>query len=48
LGTGSDAKAVAYIEVSDGNKTRWGVGIDENTIRASLKAIMIGFDKISI
>ena len=48
LGTGSDAKAVAYIEVSDGNKTRWGVGIDENNIRASLRAIMIGFDKISI
>ena len=48
LGTGSDAKAVAYIEVSDGNKTRWGVGIDENTIRASLRAIVIGFDKISI
>ena len=48
LGTGSDAKAVAYIEVSNGNKTRWGVGIDENTIRASLRAIMIGFDKISI
>ena len=48
LGTGSDAKAVAYIEISDGNKTRWGVGIDENTIRASLRAIMIGFDKISI
>lgn len=48
LGTGSDAKAVAYIEVSDGNKTRWGVGIDENTVRASLRAIMIGFDKISI
>ena len=48
LGTGSDAKAVAYIEVSDGNKTRWGVGIDENTIRASLRAIMTGFDKISI
>ena len=48
LGTGSDAKAVAYIEVSDGNKTCWGVGIDENTIRASLRAIMIGFDKISI
>ena len=48
LGTGSDAKAVAYIEVSDGKKTRWGVGIDENTIRASLRAIMIGFDKISI
>ena len=48
LGTGSDAKAVAYIEISDGNKTRWGVGIDENTIRASLRAIMVGFDKISI
>ena len=48
LGTGSDAKAVAYIEVSDGNKTRWGVGIVENTRRASLRAIMIGFDKISI
>ena len=46
LATGSDAKAVAYIEVSDGVNTKWGVGIDENTIKASFKAITVGIDKL--
>ena len=47
MGTGSDAKAVAYIELTDGHINRWGVGIDENTIRASFKAILVGIDKLS-
>ena len=46
LATGSDAKAVAYIEVSDGENTKWGVGIDENTTKASFKAITVGIDKL--
>ena len=46
LATGSDAKAVAYIEVSDGESTKWGVGIDENTTKASFKAITVGIDKL--
>ena len=46
LATGSDAKAVAYIEVSDGVNTKWGVGIDENTTKASFKAITVGIDKL--
>ena len=46
LATGSDAKAVAYIEVSDGVNTKWGGGIDENTTKASFKAITVGIDKL--
>ena len=46
LATGSDAKAVAYIEVSNGVNTKWGVGIDENTTKASFKAITVGIDKL--
>ena len=42
----SIAKAVAYIEVSDGVNTKWGVGIDENTTKASFKAITVGIDKL--
>ena len=40
-GQGSDATAVAYVETTDeqGN-VRWGVGQDENTITASLRAVV--------
>jgi 2-isopropylmalate synthase len=40
LGAGADARATAYIEVTDGNAASlWGVGIDENIVTASLKAV---------
>ena len=40
-GQGSDASAVAYIETVDGDgNVRWGVGQDENTITASLRAVV--------
>jgi 2-isopropylmalate synthase len=40
LGAGADAQATAYIEVRNGQDvTLWGVGIDENIITASLKAV---------
>ncbi|NBP50582.1 MAG: 2-isopropylmalate synthase [Actinobacteria bacterium] len=46
LGQGSEATAVAYVECTDGaGGTRWGVGIDPNTITASLRAVLSAFDR---
>ncbi|MGH9119935.1 MAG: 2-isopropylmalate synthase [Acidimicrobiales bacterium] len=41
VGSGSDAIAVAYVETQrdDGN-VRWGVGVDESILTASLKAVL--------
>ncbi|MDD3798782.1 MAG: alpha-isopropylmalate synthase regulatory domain-containing protein, partial [Novosphingobium sp.] len=41
LGTGTDARAAAYLECQtpDG-KTIWGVGIDEDVAAASVRAIV--------
>ena len=40
-GQGSDATAVAYVEtVSTPGSVLWGVGIDPNTITASLRAVL--------
>ncbi len=49
LSSGSDAKAAAYLECevtapgadgTDGAAVAWGVGIDANTVTASLKAVL--------
>jgi 2-isopropylmalate synthase len=40
LSAGSDAKAAAYVECQVGDKVLWGVGIDANTVTASLKAVL--------
>lgn len=43
IGTGADARAVAYMEVRvDESRTLFGVGIDVDIISASLKAIVSG------
>jgi len=47
ISSGSDAKAVAYIEVQTKKKSSWGVGIHENTVIAGLKAVISGLNKIS-
>ncbi|MBV8119846.1 MAG: 2-isopropylmalate synthase [Alphaproteobacteria bacterium] len=40
LGAGADARATAYVETrNDRDTAMWGVGIDENIITASLKAV---------
>jgi len=40
IGSGADARAVAYLELRIGDaQTRFGVGIDTNIVSASLKAI---------
>ncbi|MFE9423431.1 2-isopropylmalate synthase [Kitasatospora sp. NPDC006697] len=40
LSEGGDALAAAYVECAVDGQVRWGVGIDANTVRASLKAII--------
>ncbi|GID31421.1 2-isopropylmalate synthase [Paractinoplanes brasiliensis] len=39
LTSGGDAQAAAYVEVEVGDRTVWGVGIDENIVSASIKAV---------
>jgi 2-isopropylmalate synthase len=46
LGSGADAKAVAYLELRVGDAlTLFGVGIDANIVSASLKAIVSGLQR---
>jgi 2-isopropylmalate synthase len=42
IGSGADARAVAYLELRVGDRTLFGVGIDSNIVAASLKAIASG------
>ena len=50
VGAGSDAAAVAYVEARDGvrldGKIRWGVGIDESVLTASLRAVVGAFTRL--
>jgi 2-isopropylmalate synthase len=47
LGEGADAKAAAYVEARvNGNKTRWGVGLDANIVTASLRAVVSAVNRI--
>ncbi len=39
LSAGEDARAAAYVECEVGDRTVWGVGIDENIVTASLRAV---------
>jgi len=40
LSSGSDAKAAAYVECQVDDQVLWGIGIDANTVTASLKAVL--------
>ncbi|MFC6083169.1 2-isopropylmalate synthase [Sphaerisporangium aureirubrum] len=40
MSSGSDARAAAYVECHLSDQTLWGVGVDANTVTASLKAIL--------
>ena len=46
ISSGSDAPAAAYIELEKDGQTKWGVGINPNTTRASFEAIIVGLSKI--
>ncbi|MDH6110450.1 2-isopropylmalate synthase [Kitasatospora sp. MAP12-15] len=47
LSQGGDAQAAAYVECAVGDQVLWGVGIDANTVRASLKAIISAVNRAS-
>jgi 2-isopropylmalate synthase len=40
LSAGSDAQAAAYVECEIGGQPWWGVGVDANTVTASLRAVL--------
>ena len=40
MSAGGDAKAAAYVECAVGERVLWGIGIDTNIVRASLKAVV--------
>ncbi|WP_129840073.1 2-isopropylmalate synthase [Streptomyces sp. RFCAC02] len=40
MSEGAGSKAAAYIECAVGDRVLWGVGIDANIVRASLKAVV--------
>ncbi len=40
MSAGGDARAAAFVECAVGDTVLWGVGIDPNIIRASLKAVV--------
>ena len=47
VGAGTDAAAVAYVEARDGDGTvRWGVGVHESVLTASLRAVVSAFTRL--
>ena len=46
LTKGSSSKAVAYVGIICNGKTFWGVGIDQDIIRASIEALIVAVNKI--
>jgi 2-isopropylmalate synthase len=45
LSAGSDAQAAAYVECEIGDQVWWGVGIDSNTVTASLRAVLSALNR---
>jgi 2-isopropylmalate synthase len=48
LTAGSDAQAVAYVEVRGADAIRWGVGVDESIITASLRAVVGAVNRLEV
>jgi len=46
LSAGSDAQAAAFVECEVGEQVLWGVGIDTNTVTASLKAVLSAINRV--
>lgn len=46
LSTGSSSKAVAYVGVKLNDTFYWGVGMDEDIIRASINALVVAVNKL--
>jgi 2-isopropylmalate synthase len=47
LSSGGDARAAAYLEVTVGDRTLWGVGIDASIVTASLRAVLSAVNRAS-
>jgi 2-isopropylmalate synthase len=45
MSSGGDAKAAAFVECQIGDRVLWGVGIDGNIVRASLKAVLSAINR---
>ena len=43
---GSSAKAVAYVGITKDGKMYWGVGMDEDIIKASINALVVAVNKL--
>ncbi|MET0381900.1 MAG: 2-isopropylmalate synthase [Burkholderiaceae bacterium] len=48
IGSGAQARAAAYLELRIGGRTLFGVGIDANTVSASMKAVLSGFARCGV
>jgi 2-isopropylmalate synthase len=48
IGSGADARAVAYLELRIGERTLFGVGMDSDIVSASLKAIISGVQRAQV
>ncbi|MCY4746575.1 2-isopropylmalate synthase [Pelomonas sp. UHG3] len=48
IGSGADARAVAYLEIRVGDVTRHGVGIDGSIVRASMQAVLSGLARAPV
>ncbi len=46
LSTGSSSKAMAYVGIICNDKFYWGVGIDEDIIKASINALVVAVNKL--
>lgn len=47
ISAGTDAQAAAYVEMRDETGTvLWGVGLDENILTASLRAVLCAFNRL--
>lgn len=46
LTQGSSSKAIAYVSITEDGNVYWGVGIDEDIIRASIQALCVCVNKL--
>ncbi|HEY2442213.1 MAG TPA: 2-isopropylmalate synthase [Streptosporangiaceae bacterium] len=46
MSAGSDAQAAAYVECEVGGQTLWGIGIDGNTVTASMRAVLSAVNRV--
>ena len=48
VSAGADARAVAYVEARNTEAVRWGVGLDESILAASLKAVVSAVNRLEV